>query len=922
MKLALSRSVLVRTPRYPVNATLELQWEDLKECIKDSSPAFYSTIELLNQNDLSTAPEKLRYTIWKYFNRARFRSTPFGHFAALGLVPRFIYDNASSIGIGKMKAHALIDWSHSRDHLPDISQILAGKLKIISNSSRYLAGSQIRYISFADGMYQLSEIENHFFIQLILDFCRLPIAFSKVRTHVLKAGLDQKSFDLLVSALYESGLIITEKHPNVIGTDYFKRLAIPVGKKSYILNERSIEQVKLTKAFESDLVDYAHVAQRLCTNHQSADIEQFKIDFNHKFGATEVPLMLAMDPEMGIGYGQLAQEDGEEFTANFNKRKRSIEQTTDPLLAHFQNAYFQNSSAFAKALNLEDISIPTDSAVMPIPNTISALVTLTGNHVQLDHLGGSSAVPLSARFTHMGEDFLNHSKALAAIEQSSNPEVLFFDVGYSAELKVDNINRRKQIYDLNLNILNYDTSDKPLLLDDILVSVLDGNIILHSQQLGRRLIPRIASAYNYGRSDLSLFRFLGDLQHQQNQTQLGIDLPTLIPGLKFYPRLQFRSLIIAPARWMISPDQITKALTSGSLSSLDLPRYVNAGQADQLLRFDLQSAQEATYLADFLAKTGLASITEAFSHEASPVVDQYHQPYQAQLQLSLIHHDQIYFKCPRLAKFTNPLAKVIPPGDDWLYFEIFCAPFRADELLQNLISPFLDQQQSKIRLWFFVRYQEHGHHIRLRLQLKNPRQAWKLTSLFSTTLKQHLKTGIVAELTIRTYRREVERYLAIGIEQAEIVFHQDSMFITSMLNTNQDEVTKYHMVGHLIDEVRKSRAFNDAEWKQIFEQSLELFQREHQFSSAEYADLNKRYKRYSNLTPLPLEAMQTKRQRKFIALFVKALFQTVGDARVQLFGDLLHMHFNRLFSKNQRLQEATFYYIMVKKQLSARHRAH
>src|SRR5690606_14111313 len=132
-----------------------------------------------------------------------------------------------------------------------------------------------------------------------------------------------------------------------------------------------------------------------------------------------------------------------------------------------------------------------------------------------------------------------------------NPDVVFFDLAYTCEEKVDNVNRRQRLYTTELTFSSWSTLPESLRMEDILVGVQENELLLCHRQSGKRLVPRLASAYNYTRSDLTHFRFLCDLQHQGLHTDLHVDAQRMFPGLDKYPRIYYKSCIISPARWRL-----------------------------------------------------------------------------------------------------------------------------------------------------------------------------------------------------------------------------------------------------------------------------------------------------------------------------------------------------------------------------------
>ena len=110
------------------------------------------------------------------------------------------------------------------------------------------------------------------------------------------------------------------------------------------------------------------------------------------------------------------------------------------------------------------------------------------------------------------------------------------------------------------------------------------------------MVPRIPSAYNYVRSDLAVYRFLCDLQHQQVKPDLNFKMPYFFPGLSSYPRVVYKDVIVSPAMWRL-PLEFLVAGKSGNeeerkinllgwlhVKSINFP--FKTGHADQTLCFD------------------------------------------------------------------------------------------------------------------------------------------------------------------------------------------------------------------------------------------------------------------------------------------------------------------------------------------------
>src|ERR1700744_1766506 len=81
--LKLMDTIICRTPVFAIEDDLATCWPTLKELIRESSPEFYRVIAEWGYEQVAKNDEKATLSVWKYFNRARFRSTPFGNFAAI-----------------------------------------------------------------------------------------------------------------------------------------------------------------------------------------------------------------------------------------------------------------------------------------------------------------------------------------------------------------------------------------------------------------------------------------------------------------------------------------------------------------------------------------------------------------------------------------------------------------------------------------------------------------------------------------------------------------------------------------------------------------------------------------------------------------------------------------------------------------------
>ncbi|WP_158542215.1 lantibiotic dehydratase [Pedobacter chinensis] len=922
MKPNIHPSVIFRTPKFSYQSDLSACWDELKQAIAISSGAFYETIKDVEADDLKNLPQKVYFTIWKYFNRAKYRSTPYGTFASFSFLENAIRPDESRIVIDEGQiVHRFIDWPYRNELHFDFAEIILQNGLLFSNSSYYLTTDSIRYIACTNGVFELAEIEQDDFVKQILDTCIEPI---HVNDLVEKLALDEESRINLLSLLndmHSLQLVFTDRDPNIIGQDYFERVGITtvVDKPQYLIAERKAINGVLNEKLLRQIPNLIESLSKILQSDERDALKNFITRFKRKFDQQEVPLLTALDPEMGVGYDELEQAgENDDFVAQFN-HKKNVDKDEKDLKYVLKNHLSKETFNKREPIFLNKLSFGLNEKPGVLPNSFSLLMSLADDLVCIDQIGGATANALTGRFSIADAAVEEYCKNTSNIEQKANPDVLFFDVAYMVETNVDNINRRKLVYGHQLSILNFDTSASPLALHDIQISVKDNQVFLRSYKLNKRLVPRLASAYNYTRSDLSVFRLLCDLQHQGIQTSLSFTLENIFPDLDYYPRFQYHNVVLSTAKWRVNkemffPDKVSLSIEEARsyLKKTGLSKFFKAGLSDQTLCFNLDNDDDVSAFLQFMQKQKKVYLEEVIITRDSVVEDQNGKPYLAQFILNLHHNNTVYGKLNEEENADTSIQQVYLPGKEWLYFEIYCHQQRSDEILAGIIPAFLGQFSEEIKSWFFIRYNENGNHLRFRVLLNKQEDGQKLTSAFSDALHHYLDKGLVSDLQLKTYKRETERYGANLISQVEQHFSVDSEFVLSLLQNHADAFTKYKSCSTMVNELRLAGVFDGAVLTKIIKLVSDSFNEEHHLDASDFKKLNQQYQLYKNLPEFTPHQNQKNAFDEFKKSFINILNQSSGDKRVKLFTDLMHMHVNRLFSRDQRTNEMVMYYFLLK----------
>jgi len=925
MKLRLSTAGILRTPVFPCQANLKEVWHELKNYIHESSPEFYELIKDCSFEMLEMQEPKIRFTVWKYFNRAKFRATPYGNFAAISSIAMDQGSNSSAIIINKESVqHRFVNWKEKDQVIPSSKWQSNHATFLRTNTSVYLGAEEIRYIIVSDDAFELSAVGIEQTILKVLNYCRSRRSLKEVVAFFQQQS-KTKAFspNNLIEELISLQLLSTDYQPNIIGTDYFKRI-LPKTEKNrgdYIIAERKLLSGHIAEGDLQVLIE----AVTFLHKHQEAPVNDFLKDFtskfNHRYEGMKIPLLRVMDPEIGIDYRDLTQDITETWLIQELKDTVRHEGIIPKRYSSPLHQFILNEMIQQKNVQLEDYQGSEISKQLPLPNTLSLIVKHTDDHLVANSIGGCTANALLGRFSMASEEILATSRYIATIEEQANPDVILFDIAYQLEKNTDNINRRRSIYNYELPILCWSESEQIIDLSDVLVSVQNGEIILHSVKYGKRIVPRIASAYNYLRSDLSIYRFLSDLQYQGIHPSLGLDLQNVFPGLSHYERIAYKNVIISPEKWLVpkalclqqsAEEMLFKVHDWLKLIGLDKPFVAGAG--DQTLTFDPKSEEDLRSFLLFCKGKTTLYIEETFIPIKPVVKDDEGNGYLSEFVVNLEHAGQLYQPYQLPAHQSHPQVRnTYSPGEEWLYFEIYCRPTCSNAILMKLEHGFLPDIKKRLKRWFFIRYNQPAYHIRMRLHLIKTTDIGNITTALSELLAAEIHSGIISDLQLKTYRRETERYGASRMREVEDCFYKDSAFVMQLIKLESPIDILYQLSMTLLEDSCKAAGLSIETQLNFVSRMADNFAKELNSSPEAFKKINQAYKDFTiALAQAPIRLRWPKLQTT-VNYFSKVLELCKDEEKPKILSDLFHMHVNRLFTNDQRMHEWIIYCYLTKR---------
>lgn len=849
--------------------------------------------------------------------------------------------------------------------------------------------------------FSIISLSKNKIIAEVLNFCSASKSFEEIKAFLIKlTGSDEADVENYITQLIEEQIVIPQDGTNITGNDCleefiqllyktdvasddiirvntvlaglnehdrekFSRLPQygnqlrdllnnPESRKSpfYVVTERYHLQGGVHIKYQKVILDALQCLEKLTPYYRNEALDNFKAAFVEKFENRELPLLFVLDPEVGIGYENLEEvftqhslmkdihfEDISEETERYLKWTPIHSLLLDKLqLQGNEKKQFKKIKISEEDL----LGMEVGNMNYKVPPSISVMFRIVDEYVYLESAGGASATSLIGRFSAFGDYFYSMAKEIADKEQSMNREVVFAEIAHACESHSDNINRRKHIREYEIPVLVMSTMPQStqITLSDLYVSINNNQVILRSKRLNAIVVPRLSSAFNYGNSELSVFRFLCDLQYQGLKLNFKLDLEEFFPGLRFYPRVEYKSAILCLAKWNLFIKDFSFIKNSDSTEwyarfntladSIELPDYFALTQHDNHLVFDRKDKDDIHLFLDTIKNYENISLSEYIidvseatvksGNESKPLICQYIAP--------LYLRENVYGISGNMA-FDNKGAnnRIFIPGTEWLYFKIYCHSSWSNELLYNILFPLVNNacRRNLINKWFYVRYNDPDYHIRLRVQTIN-NSTGNIISLFSNKMKGLLNEGIIERYYLDTYVRELERYTPVLIEDIETFFYCSSFLLLRYFRFSIKYGIEYSysldIITHSVDIILNAFGLSIEERAILLQKLYSSLFKEFGEGKNLKKSLEKKYNDLRKEISDIYENTYLKERPQFRTLCKKLSNVSSQIARKvkkkkllpveRILSDMLHMHLNRVFIQNPRKQEMIVYYLLYK----------
>ncbi|CCH51156.1 Subtilin biosynthesis protein spaB [Fibrisoma limi BUZ 3] len=972
--------------------------------------------------------KRVLYALIKYLSRYATRCTPFGLFGGfatlpIGSGPTTVQTQTSDSlkKVVRLDMNFLCALAQNLEKHPGVKPYL----RFTPNTSLYSVNGQYRYVNYAyneAGMrvHDLTSADQNEYLDAILTRARYGASPAELADVITSDEVSVEEAQAFVDQVVDTQLLVSELEPALTGDDFLvqiiqtlegvcaqhatyslrfivtlltdvkadlkqmeqasdvtsteqyeaiagklSQLDVPFDRKALFQIDTFLPNTtgQLNKGLINKLVAKMPILMKLSPSGDPT-LAEFQNKFYEKYEEEEVPLVIALDPEIGIGYpaGQAKADvsplvDGVWPGATTDGGKAfTVPKEHTYLLQKVAEA--QLSGAYEITISEDDLRhIEPSQTQLPMTNTalFSVIRETGGEKVLINSFGGATGTYLLGRFGHTDPSVLQLLREISQAEAEAADSVILADVVHLPEARTGNIIIRPQLNAYQIPYLGKASVDQDheIRVTDLMLSVRGNQLRLRSKSLNKYVIPRLANAHNYAHPDsLDIYHFLCALQNQQIRYSMSAFTGSFSNLFLFTPRIVLDNLILSEAQWSLKQEHlkslvaafkannwsVLKAAIDQWRAQYRIPRFICVADGDNDLYVDLDNQLLAETFVQEIKSREKVTIIE-FLHNADNAVVRSPENWHTNQFVVAFRNVPDSANTPVVRKPVPVASQTVQPararkfftGSEWLYYKVYTGVKMADWLLADVLLPLTDRLKANgwIDKFFFIRYADPNGHFRIRFHVNDPQFIGEVVRELHEALAPYVENRTVTAVLNDTYNRELERYGRHSIEAVEDYFHIDSEIILrflSLIEGIEGEECRWRFGMKLTDDLLTLFGFDLKHRLDLAERQATYFGKEFGYNPSQKKQLDGRYK---EIEPAITELLaQTNEEHRFFyelaqqrtdrLQLVAQYIQTLREQDLlvmpleDLLTSLIHMSTNRLFRSRQRFVEYSIYYHLHK----------
>ena len=862
---------VLRTPLLPFAPPVALSEiardATLREAIYVASPDLEGQLDEWLRNPDTEHGRSVQRSLLRYLMRMSGRPTPFGLFAGVSVgtiahsTQLVVSPPSEARRFCRLDFECLSAICANFASAPDVEL----QLRYFPNTSLYDTDEDLRYVEcfYVTGSkypsYQLVTLAPTVELRALIARAERGATFDELiaalREQFGTSVADARAF---VTELRDAQILVSEFHPAVTGDDPLSRITmlldaagcttqarslaqliatlellnrsrIGMGIQSYISLKNQVESVlgepvkdhivhvdllkpgtpSLGRNVLGALRDAVSLLRTIGDPVSEDPWPQWRAAFAARYGTREVPLVQALDEEIGIGFCELPDPSGGSALLSDLEFPRSGEEKRtmglrDTILLSLVTEAVRNGG---REIELSDhVLARIQHKETPLPDTIAVNAVLAARSLQSLDRGDyelriiridTPAARSLARFCHASRQVSDLVAACTSVEHDNCPEAVFAEVAFLPDIRTGNVLLRPILRSYEIPYLGISGAPraKQIAASDLLVSVANDRVHLRSRSLRCAVIPCVTNAHIFSKYAPAMYRFLFAFARQDGGAltwKWGA-----LDDLPYLPRVRHARLVLARARWLLGKTELLRFKGAGYKAVTELrdtlgwPRWIVLAEGDRELPIDLDDRLQVDSFIQRVRHRSRATIYELYpTPDTLVTTDDNQERYVHELIVPFVRRNQVR---PKHDSATVTSHRRFLPGSSWFYVNLYCSVAAADHVLRSVVAPFVREALSDgtAREWFFIRYDVPDPHLRVRL-FGEPDRLNRLLPRLNALLTTKAEIR-VWRVQLDTYEREVERYGGDnGILLAEQLFCADSDAVIQTIEALGENATSLH----------------------------------------------------------------------------------------------------------------------------------
>lgn len=657
---------LFRTPLFDFDpedeSEIKENWVKIFEAISISSPSLAQEIRNQRFEDLAK-PIKLK--VKKYILRGRYRSTPFGKLAGVGLgsdvLQKFSVDLQQVVELGSTCGRENPEDNYKDWHLSQGSFSQFGLKVFLSYQVK-------------EERWALLSIPYNKVISLLENHCTTNsgIRFDEFLSWFKEES--QHNIEEIWMQLIKMGILYHSE-------DWLKTQIIP----SVYTDVVVVDQLGIKEEIKTVVQDFFQTSGHLFSQVSSTYLERLRKWFHVKIDDRFIPLPLL------IRYQEFTSSDFLELTPNGESQKIP----------------FEIPASFWGSEEVDLRKIVKEAPLAPqLYNIDLVFKILDDGRIVVDNAVCNRPFVFFGRFNRHEEIFAFENEIRAQV--FPNQDLIYAEVRVFETHVVQGICATRPLFERYISPF-YQKDPNCIPFDEIEMGLRDGEFLLVHSKSGKRIIPIITHPLNGKEISHPLIRLLWELDHQRSFNLAHYQAP-LFSSSTYIPRLTWGKIILQSRRWVVYsyqfevPEELKKWLYG-----LALPSHVLVGVYDRELLVNWESEDGFEILWIELRKYPRCVLSEVIWKDKSPYTSTNGKFIYPQIVFS-------YRKAIEEKPWSGFLNSIEHEDTRWLYVIFWVSEEDFEDYMLLLFSfTFIDYLKRKRVQWYFLVYPD-GEQLQVRMR--------------------------------------------------------------------------------------------------------------------------------------------------------------------------------------------------------------